>query len=345
MRRFQAALYLFVSFFLAFGIGLQFPLAALAEPSLPNPSLPNPSLPNPSLPDISLPETSLPKTSIPSTTIPNTTVPGSSGADSSRSDGPQEQDSAHPNSSDGNSLDGTDGTFHPPSDASGSKLYASLKFVLADVVNGQIKLVDDALRSGDDFKVGKSVFYNYLGKIGRSALGLFLPEDSAWKLGLDTWTGYDHGRDASKFYRAYQAHKALKEGYGLGKTLNDASKLASKLPKPLGKLTPWTAGIGIAFSGGEGIYNAYQAFQADNSSERMDYSVKAVGNVGEILMSSAALVAPAAPPVAAGLAIVGVLLWGGSMLWSHRKTIPRIVSKVKKGLTKAWSYLRGWFNK
>lgn len=87
--------------------------------------------------------------------------------------------------------------------------------------------------------------------------------------------------------------------------------------------------------GGDGIYNVTKAFQAAPK-DKLDYGVKAVGNLGQVLLSAAPLVA-ACPPLAVGLAIAGGVLWAGSAIYSNRKKIAdaaKGIGKAAKGIAK-----------
>lgn len=145
----------------------------------------------------------------------------------------------------------------------------------------------------------------------------------------------------------------LKKAKGVAGGLEKVIELQSKLPKPLTKLNIISAGTSALFSAGEGIYNTYKAITLDDPKQKTDYAWKATGNLGDLLMSTATLVAPACPPAAAGMAVVGGVLWGASAIYQNRKAIGRALKaagqtvtdlgkKVGNGLKKLGNLFSSW---
>lgn len=304
------------------------PLAACAaEVSLPNISLPNVSLPEVSLPNVNLPNVNLPNVSLPNgslsdgslpdVNLPNTTLPGASPTDTSE-----------PNSlSQGQSVQQANPLAVEEEKGSflNGYFYRGLKTGLYTVGMSNGRLINEVLKADINPAGwnGNLVAYKYTGGLTRSLLGLVVPSDTYGKVALDTWQGVDYGADIN---RQFQTYRSLASGARRAESVSEVARGADAVTdvvnvvRPLSKLTTGLAVAGMVVSGGEGIYNGYKAFQADNTEDKWNYGMKGVGNLGQFMLSAAPLAAGCAP-LALGLAVVGGALWGISAIYGNRKKI------------------------
>lgn len=218
---------------------------------------------------------------------------------------------------------GTPDVGSPKDNTNSPGLWFPLKYMINDVIFGQVRLVKAAMEAdfdAEDFKVnnwvGKNIGYNFFGKMIRNGIFLALPSDSGWKTALDVWTNVDNTRDVIDHFKDAKYLKLAKHYKAIG-DMKKLAEIADEIPKPMSGLSRFLGVAGIAVSGGEGVYNTYKAFTADTGQETLDYSMKAVGSVGGVLMAAAPLTGPAAGWVAGA----GALLWGVSTVYRNRKQI------------------------
>ncbi|WP_380167024.1 hypothetical protein [Kroppenstedtia sanguinis] len=223
----------------------------------------------------------------------------------------------------GGGAGGTPDVGSPQSNTNNPGLWLPLKYTINDIIFGQVKLVKAAMEAdfdAEDFKVnkwaGKNVGYNFFGRLMRNGIGLALPSDSGWKSALDVWTGVDNTVDVIDRFKDAHYLKLAKHYKDIG-DMKKLTEIADKIPKPMSGMSRFLGVAGIGISGGEGVYNTYKAITADSGQETVDYSMKAVGNVGGALMAAAPFTGPAAGWVAG----VGALLWGASTVYANRKQI------------------------
>ncbi|MDR6227063.1 hypothetical protein [Desmospora profundinema] len=212
---------------------------------------------------------------------------------------------------------------------SGPGLYNSLKYVVNDVILGQVKLIDSAsalfenpTNSNINSFARNNIGYNYFGNILRGGLGLAVPSDSGWKTALDTWSGVDTTMgviSTVKDARIFQQAQRL-EAAGDVRAL---AQMADNVPKPMTGLGKFAAWAGVAIGTGEGIYHTYKAFTAETGQERTDAVFGALGGYGGALMAGATLVAAACPPLAIGMAVAGGVMWAASTIYANREQIGR----------------------
>ena len=100
-----------------------------------------------------------------------------------------------------------------------------------------------------------------------------------------------------------------------------------------GKAAPWMAAISTGISGAETIMN-FANGDVNNG----------IASLGETMMSGAVVLSATGvgAPIAAGVAVVGGLLWAGAKIYKHKDTIVRVAKDVGKGIKNGFNAVKGW---
>ncbi|GGA57484.1 hypothetical protein GCM10007416_33390 [Kroppenstedtia guangzhouensis] len=162
-------------------------------------------------------------------------------------------------------------------------------------------------------------------------------------MGLDGWQAVDNWKHISQFVRspseiraawqaAMQGERAFSTASNWSQFLGNASKplkvAGDYVARPLkaaGKLAPIFAAVDVGISTAEAI---------ENFSNNGLKSVDGWANVGEVMMSGAVVLSASGvgAPVAAGVAVVGGVIWGVSKGIKHWDTIKETGRKVVNGV-------------
>ena len=222
-----------------------------------------------------------------------------------------------------------------PSDSShkGPDGYKVTKYVVDTVINGQVKMVADAVKDGDAFNKNFLTRPNYLTRVAAS--GFKLGFDGALPADL-ILTGHD-GTD--KFYkvkdnldklRKFSQERAAAANVGnlapaAGEVLREAAKVTKMTP--LSKLNVATAGLSAGFAAVD-TYKAYQSFKSAKTGTQKGEAVGGmIASTGDFLMNAGTMTAafPGAQAVGAGIIVAGGILWG---IGTATKLISRHWNKI-----------------
>jgi hypothetical protein len=186
-------------------------------------------------------------------------------------------------------------------------------------------------------------------------------------LGVDIWSAYDNGKHISKFLgsttdirNAWNAARAASTTGGSFSTAANAGSFLSNATKTFemgtgfaGKAAPWMAAISTGISGAETVMNFANGKTNDG-----------IASLGETLMSGAVVLSATGvgAPVAAGVALVGGVLWAGAKIYKHAGAIKsawknrkKLVSDAAKSVSNAvkggvdavksgFKAVSGWFS-
>lgn len=224
--------------------------------------------------------------------------------------------------------------------------YNTIKFITDSMIFPAIEgldkhtLVDiDWDKYGQDFHMGlsQSILKNQLENVFKDDSLL----SGVGNLGLDIWSGVDHAKHLGGFLNSWtdikSAWNAATTGgsfssaaSGTGTFLSNATKSFDMGTGIAGKAAPWMAAISTGISGAETIMN----FANGNN-------VDGFASLGETLMSGAVVLSATGvgAPIAAGVAVVGGVLWAGAMVVKHKETIVKAAKKVGQGIKKAAKFV------
>lgn len=238
----------------------------------------------------------------------------------------------------------------------GPDTWAVAKFMINDFVKEQAASVEPYISNPMDEISPKGAIYGNMVKIPRAAMGnLYFKDGSAGKIIIDTWDG------AEKSVDAWSKYKDLKEIRNLQNQLRNTHSLAEKAEiqsqigklRSVSKLSKGVGGVGLAVAGIDfykNVTDVFKNWQAGKGGEARDAAIKAVGSIGEGLISAGTILGPT--PWGVGLTAAGAVLWIGSAAWTHREGIKKIAQKtadvvskgynaVKNGVKSAWNKLFG----
>ncbi|MBP2241756.1 hypothetical protein J2Z40_002328 [Cytobacillus eiseniae] len=220
--------------------------------------------------------------------------------------------------------------------------YNTIKFITDSLVFPAIEGLDKHTLVDIDWdKYGQDFHSNLSQSIVKNQLGDMFKDDSLLSgignLGLDVWSGVDHAKHLGEFFNSWtdikNAWSAATTGGSFSGAASNAGSFISNATKSFdmgtgiaGKAAPWMAAISTGISGAETIMN----FANGNN-------VDGFASLGETLMSGAVVLSATGvgAPVAAGVAVVGGLLWTGAMVVKHKDTIVKAAKKVGDGIKKA----------
>ena len=238
-----------------------------------------------------------------------------------------------------------------PFDFKDNVSYELLKFGTKSILFPAIKGLDKELGdiNWEDYR--KNYKEGLLKSVLKTTYGKTLSDETATgligKIGLDVWTGYDHAKGITKFFKSADEIKnifnAARTGGSFATAASDVGSFFSKITKPLdigggiaGKAAPWMAVVSTAVSSAETVMNF----------ANQDYN-DGIASLGETLMSGAVVLSATGvgAPIAAGVAVVGGLLWAGAKIYKHKKSIKKYVSKTVDNVKKGFKVVKGWFGK
>lgn len=237
----------------------------------------------------------------------------------------------------------------------GPDTWAVAKFMINDFVKEQAASVEPYIFNPMDEISPKGAIYGNMVKIPRAAMGnLYFKDGSAGKIIIDTWDGAEKSVEAWNKYKDFRQIRNLERLQSTA-SIAQRAEIQSQIGKlsSVSKLSKGIAGVGIgvaAIDTGVNVFDAYQKWKAGKSGEARDAAIKAVGSIGEGLISAGALMGPT--PWGIGLAAAGTVMWIGSAAWTHREGIKKIAQKtadvvskgynaVKNGVKSAWNKLFG----
>ena len=194
-----------------------------------------------------------------------------------------------------------------------------------------------------------NVVYTRLIKIPRSMLGNLVFKDGSYgKIAIDTWDGAEKSKDAWNRIKTLREINKLQEEYRATTSLFQKAEIQKKLGslKTVSKFSKGIAGVGIfvgSIDAGINLFDAYNKWKAGKGDEARDSIIKAVGSVGDIMMSTGALLG--FTPMGVGLAAAGAVLWIGSAAWTHREGIKKMAKGVVNGVKKGYNAVKSAWNK
>ncbi len=238
-----------------------------------------------------------------------------------------------------------------PFDFNDNVPYELLKFGVDSILFPAISGLDKDLVdiSWEDYK--KNYKQDLLKSVIKETYGKTLSDGTAVgiisEIGLDVWTGYDHVKGIGKFFKSADdirdIYNAARTGGSFATAASDVGSFFTKITKPLdfgggiaGKAAPWMAVVSTAVSSAETVMSFANKEYNDG-----------FASLGETLMSGAVVLSATGvgAPIAAGVAVVGGLLWAGAKVYKHRKSIKKYVSKTVDNVKKGFKVVKGWFGK
>ncbi|WP_067724809.1 hypothetical protein [Oceanobacillus damuensis] len=239
------------------------------------------------------------------------------------------------------------------------------KYIVKDVVLGQVNYVGDVLTYENMTSLGYDAKMNYGGSLYK---GLLL---NGIKLSINDKTLFDiydtgtHIADGYSAVQDYQTARNLSNITTSGSALADAANTVSNVTPSAGavgaisKLNIGAAAIGTgiaAFETGYKTGQAYNVLTSDASgAEKTSAVADATGSLGDTLMN-AGVVASAIPggqAVGAGMVAVGAGIWvvsKGVKLFAENwkgdlgSTTKSIVNKAGNKVKDGWNWLKGKFS-
>lgn len=237
----------------------------------------------------------------------------------------------------------SDADKNPPFKFEDDPDYQAIKFITKDMLFPALQGLDrhtimdiDWNRYGDGLSrdLAKGIVKNRLESMfkGDSALS------AAGTMGLDVWSAYDNTKHISNFLTSPAEimtafNNARTAGTSFGSAVSGGAGFLTNATKPFnmgtgiaGKAAPWMAAISTGISGAETIMNFANGKTNDG-----------IASLGETLMSGAVVLSATGvgAPVAAGVAVLGGVLWAGAKIYKHRESVKKIGKSVGNGIMKA----------
>ncbi|WP_066300885.1 hypothetical protein [Bacillus sp. FJAT-29937] len=266
----------------------------------------------------------------------------------------------HPNdNTDNNSNDpnttnpGENGSDNPPRfDFEDNENYKNFKFVLDSMVVPAVEGIDkftltdiDWDKYGMDYQ--KSLSLGLLkNQLERTFTGESFISDVG-NIGLDVWSGVEHAKHIGGFVNSWTdikaAWNAAQTGSSFSTAASSTGSILSNATKTFdmgtgiaGKAAPWMAVISTGISSAETVMHFANGNKLDG-----------FASLGETLMSGAVVLSASGvgAPIAAGVAIVGGVLWGVSTVIKNKDKIARTAKKVGKFFKDGFNKVKGWFGK
>ena len=338
-----------------FSPGLSDPGTAVPGSTRDNPML-NPGTgngpglePGTGLPGIGLPGTGLPGTGQPGTGLPGTGLPGA-GQPGEGLPGTGLPGSGLPWKGNGSSSSfEEDSNPQKRFEFEDNEGYNALKDINDSLITPAIEGLDvntigevDWEKYDQDFQLGlaKDVLKNQLNDMFDNDSYIA----SVGQIGMDIWDGVEHAQHIKGFLgSSTDIRNALSlttgggsfsaASGGAGTFLSNATKTFDMGTGIAGKAAPWMAAISTGISGAETIMNFANGDVNDG-----------IASLGETMMSGAVVLSATGvgAPIAAGVAIVGGLLWAGAKIYKHKDTIVRVAKDVGKGIKNGFNAVKGW---
>lgn len=215
------------------------------------------------------------------------------------------------------------------------------KYIGDTVINGQVKMVAEAVKDPDKFNTTFPTRTNYLTRVAAS--GFKLGTDGSLPADMLTY-GHD---GVDKFFdvknslddlRKISADRAAASSAGsiAATAVEEVAGSTSALQRmsPLSKLNVATAGISAGFA----AVDTYKAYESLKTAKTGTEKGEAVGDMmaggGDFLMSTGAIMAaipiPAVQAVGAGIVVAGGVLWAAG---TATKLVSRHWNKIKGAAT------------
>jgi len=239
------------------------------------------------------------------------------------------------------------------------------KYVVNDVMMGQVNLAGDLLTSQNmrDLGYDSSMNYGlgYRGNLLMNGLKLGVGDNVVFDA-YDTYSHVEEGVGAIQDYNAIR--NAQRTADTAGDLASASSKISSSTPPAasvgaLSKFTVAAAAVGTGFSAVETGYNTARAvdvLSSDASGADKTVAVTdATASLGDTLMNAGVVTSaiPGAQAVGAGMVAVGAGVWavskGVNFVASHWKgnwkdTGKAMWKSTKNTAKKAWDTVTGWFS-
>ncbi|SFD94520.1 hypothetical protein SAMN05216238_10665 [Lentibacillus persicus] len=239
------------------------------------------------------------------------------------------------------------------------------KYVVNDVMMGQVNLVGDLLTSQNMRDLGYESSMNYglgyRGNLLMNGLKLGVGDNVVFDA-YDTYSHVEEGVGAIQDFRAAQQFYNTSSSVGdlaeAGRSVSNATPPATSVGA-LSKFNVATAAVGTGISAFETGYNSARAVDVLNSdasgADKTVAVTDATASFGDTLMNAGVVTSaiPGAQAVGAGMVAVGAGVWavskGVRFVASHWKgnwkdTGKAMWKSTKDTAKKAWDTVTGWFS-
>lgn len=296
---------------------------------LPGMGQPGTGIPGTGQPGTGQPGTGLPGTGLPGTGLPGTGLPWKGNGSSSSF--------------------GEDSNPQKRFEFEDNEGYKAMKFINDTLITPAIEGIDvNTIGELDWDKYGQGFHQDFSKGVLKNRLNDMFDNESyigsVGQVGMDIWDGVEHAKHVSGFLGSFTEMKnsfiLATGGGGFGAAAGGAGNILSNATRSFdmgtgiaGKAAPWMAAISTGISGAETIMN----FANGDVNE-------GISSLGETMMSGAVVLSATGvgAPIAAGVAVVGGLLWATAKIYKHKDTIVKVAKDVGKGIKNGFNAVKGW---